>query len=68
MQTNQFIAVMSSDFLCLTLAFPLVLAQELQHQKASPSLLLVLGSTVPLFGALAYLSIRPNFVVKDQIS
>lgn len=66
LQTNQFIAVMSSDFLCLTLAFPLVLAQELQHQKVSPPLLLVLGSAVPLFGALAYLSIRPNFDLTDQ--
>ncbi|AIE72543.1 MULTISPECIES: hypothetical protein [unclassified Synechocystis] len=68
LQTNQFIAVMSSDFLCLTLAFPLLLAQDLRHRRVSHPFLLALGSTVPLFGALAYLSIRPNFDIKDPIS
>ncbi|UAJ73544.1 hypothetical protein IQE94_04355 [Synechocystis sp. PCC 7339] len=66
--TSQFIAVMSSDFLCLTLAFPLLLAQYLHREQGTRSLLIALMAMVPLFGALTYLSIRPNFEVKDQIS
>ncbi|MBE9202347.1 hypothetical protein IQ218_01225 [Synechocystis salina LEGE 06099] len=68
LQTNQFIAVMSSDFLCLTLAFPLLLAQYPYRGQGTRSLPITMMAMVPLFGALAYLSIRPNFEVKDQIS
>ncbi|MBE9240518.1 hypothetical protein [Synechocystis salina] len=65
LQTNQFIAVMSSDFLCLTLAFPLLLAQNLHHGQGMRSSLLTPMAMVPLFGALAYLSIRRDHNVTE---
>lgn len=58
LRTNQFIAVMSSDFLCLTLAFPLLLVQNLHRGQGARSLPVTLMAMVPLFGALAYLSLR----------
>ncbi|MBE9175619.1 hypothetical protein IQ225_10455 [Synechocystis salina LEGE 06155] len=58
LQTNQFIAVMSSDFLCLTLAFPLLMVQNLHRRQEVRFLPVTLIAMVPLFGALAYLSLR----------
>lgn len=68
LKTNQFIAVMSSDFLCLTLTFPFVLAQDLRRRQIFRPLIFWLISAVPLFGPMVYLSVRPPLTSEKPLS
>ncbi|MEB3160665.1 MAG: hypothetical protein VKL20_04315 [Synechocystis sp.] len=56
---SQFIAVMSSDFLCLCLAFPFIAADDLRRRHIFSGLNLGLICALPLFGPLLYLACRP---------
>ena len=57
---SQFIAVMSSDFICLSLSFPFIVADDLRRRHIFSGLNLGLISALPLFGPLLYLSFRPR--------
>lgn len=65
-QENQFIAVMSSDFLCLCLSFPFLVGDDIQRRAVTQSQTLRRLSLFPLFGALIYLCIRPPLKPLDQ--
>jgi hypothetical protein len=56
---SQFIAVMSSDFVCLCLSFPFIVADDLKRRQIFSGLTLGVISAIPLFGPLLYLSFRP---------
>ncbi|MFM1841344.1 MAG: hypothetical protein RLZZ490_75 [Cyanobacteriota bacterium] len=58
-QQSQFIAVMSSDFLCLCLVFPFIAADDLRRRHIFSGLNLGIICALPLFGPLLYLSRRP---------
>lgn len=58
-QTSRFIHVMSIDFCLLCLLFPALLGDDLARRGIKNSGIFWLVALVPLFGPLAYLSVRP---------
>ncbi len=58
-QTSRFIHVMSLDFCLLCLLFPTILSDDLARRNVKNSAVFWIVSLIPLFGALAYLCLRP---------
>jgi hypothetical protein len=59
-QTNRFIHVMSLDFCLLCALFPALLGDDMQRRNIkNQSIFWIIGS-IPLFGALFYLALRPQ--------
>ncbi len=59
-QTSRFIHVMSLDFCLLCLLFPALLGDDLARRGIKNPRIFWLVALVPLFGPLAYLSLRPS--------
>jgi hypothetical protein len=57
-QTDRFIHVMSLDFCLLCLLFPALLGDDMAKRNMKNPILFWLVTLIPLFGPLAYLSIR----------
>ncbi|AFY53795.1 hypothetical protein Riv7116_1226 [Rivularia sp. PCC 7116] len=57
-QTDRFIHVMSLDFCMLCLLFPALLGDDMAKRDMNNPVLFWLVTLIPLFGPLAYLSIR----------
>ncbi|MBF2097754.1 MAG: DUF2834 domain-containing protein [Gloeomargaritaceae cyanobacterium C42_A2020_066] len=58
-RTSRFIHVMSLDFCCLTLLFPLILRDDLRRRSLHQPWLLGGISLLPLVGPVLYLALRP---------
>ena len=67
-QTNRFIHVMSLDFCLLTLLLPVLIPDDMERRHFDNPKLVKALSLIPLFGALYYLSIRPNLPESDSSS
>lgn len=61
-QTSRFIHVMSIDFCLLCLLFPVLLRDDMVRRGVKNSGIFWLVALVPLFGPLAYLSLRPPLI------
>jgi len=59
-QTSRFIHVMSLDFCLLCLLFPALLKDDMQRRGITQPLVFWIVALIPLFGPLAYLSLRPS--------
>jgi hypothetical protein len=59
-QTSRFIHVMSLDFCLLCLLFTWLLGDDMKRRDWQNEQIFRLASLIPLFGALAYLCVRPN--------
>jgi hypothetical protein len=66
-RTNRFIHVMGLDFCFLSLMFGWLLGDDMSRRGLEDSQLFVLASTIPLFGALVYLCIRPPILEMDTM-
>lgn len=64
-QTNRFINVMSLDFCLLSVLFPALLGDDLARRGIKNSAIFWVVSLLPLFGPLAYLSLRPPLVESE---
>ncbi|MBD2447582.1 DUF2834 domain-containing protein [Nostoc sp. FACHB-152] len=64
-QTNRFIHVMSLDFCLLCLLFPVLLIDDMARRGWKNPQIFWLISSVPLFGPLIYLCVRPNLPEVD---
>lgn len=64
-QTNRFIHVMSLDFCLLCVLFPALLGDDLARRGIKNSAIFWVVSLLPLFGPLAYLSLRPPLVESE---
>ncbi len=58
-QTSRFIHVMSIDFCLLWLLFPAILGDDMARRGVKYPQVFLAVSLVPLFGAIAYLCLRP---------
>ncbi|MGA1622422.1 MAG: DUF2834 domain-containing protein [Synechocystis sp.] len=58
-QHSRFLAVMSSDFCCLSLLFPFLVADDMKRRGQLPTLGLWMTVLIPFVGALLYLVLRP---------
>jgi len=58
-QTSRFIHVMSLDFCLLAFLFPMLLGDDMARRGLDNPHIFWLVALVPLFGPLAYLSLRP---------
>lgn len=65
-RTSRFIHVMSLDFCLLCLLFPALLGDDMARRGIKDSRVFWLISLVPLFGPLAYLSLRPPLVEQES--
>jgi hypothetical protein len=65
-QTDRFIHVMSLDFCLLTLLLPVLIPDDMARRHFDNPKLVKTLSLIPLFGALYYLSIRPNLPKSDS--
>lgn len=61
-ETSRFIHVMSIDFCLLCLLFPVLLRDDMVRRGVKNSGIFWLVALVPLFGPLAYLSLRPPLI------
>lgn len=57
-QTSRFINVMSLDFCMLCALFPWILGDDMRRRGMANNQVFLAVSTIPLFGALAYLCLR----------
>jgi hypothetical protein len=64
-QSSRFINVMSLDFCLLSILLPVLIKDDLAKRKIENSSSLWLASTIPFFGALIYLCLRPP--LKNQV-
>ncbi|WP_414618968.1 DUF2834 domain-containing protein [Calothrix sp. CCY 0018] len=70
-QTDRFIHVMSLDFCLLCLLFPALLGDDMAKRGMKNRILFWLVTLIPLFGSLAYLSVRkplPDDVQQELIA
>ena len=65
-QTSRFIHVMSLDFCMLCLLFPALLADDMARRSMKNPILFWLVTLIPLFGPLAYLSLRKPLLDNTQ--
>ena len=61
-QTSRFIHVMSLDFCMLCLLFPTLLQDDMARRDINNPILFWLVTLIPLFGPLAYLSLRKPLI------
>ena len=67
-RTNRFIHVMSLDFCLLTLLLPVLIVDDVDRRHFDNPQLVKLLSSIPLFGGLYYLCIRPNLPAANSSS
>lgn len=65
-QTSRFIHVMSLDFCLLSVLFPSVLRDDMARRGLDNAVIFWSVSLLPLFGALAYLCLRPSFSASND--
>jgi hypothetical protein len=59
-QTSRFIHVMSLDFCLLCVLFPALLGDDMQRRNLKNQGIFWIVGSIPLFGALFYLALRPQ--------
>ena len=67
-QTSRFIHVMSLDFCLLCGLFSALLGDDMARRSMNNSVIFWLTALVPLFGALAYLCLRPPLPSEGSLS
>ncbi|MBD2461636.1 DUF2834 domain-containing protein [Oscillatoria sp. FACHB-1407] len=65
-QTSRFVHVMSLDFCMLCLIFPAILGDDMARRGLSDRRLFWAASLIPLFGAVAYLVLRPPIQERSE--
>jgi hypothetical protein len=65
---NQFVHVMSLDFLLLCICLPILIQQDLTHRKLSEKNLLWKLALIPLLGPAIYLVLRPPLSPQQRIA
>ncbi|MGB3204590.1 MAG: DUF2834 domain-containing protein [Crinalium sp.] len=65
-QTSRFIHVMSIDFCVLCFLFPSILGDDMARRGINNPQIFWAVSLIPLFGALAYLCLRPPLIEKTE--
>jgi hypothetical protein len=65
-QTSRFIHVMSIDFCVLCLLFPSILGDDMARRGINNPKFFWAVSLIPLFGALAYLCLRPPLIERTE--
>jgi hypothetical protein len=63
---NQFVHVMSLDFILLCICLPILIRQDLTHRKITENDLLWKLSFIPLLGPALYIVLRPPLLSKQQ--
>ncbi len=65
-QTSKFINIMTIDFCCLCLLFPVLIQDDLKRRNIKNDKILWSIILVPFLGTLVYLCLRPSIIPENQ--